>query len=154
MKRHSVGWLAPLITALALSLMGASCSQVSDNSANAISPACKEMKETLAVCAFANYGTFVVIQELAVAVARDTSLPDSARQRIIRAEAAAKPVADSLYASLREYERIRIEVQAGKSPEQKLLTAAANLNRWVTEAAPLIRALVSAVSDASKGGAK
>jgi hypothetical protein len=151
MSRHLVKYFAIAVLAVSAGLMGASCSRVENNAANAISPACKEIKANLATCAFATYGTFVVLQELAVKVAKDPGVGETARQSIVRAEAAAKPVADSLYSSLQEYERIRIEVQAGKSTEEKLLVAAANLNRWVTQAAPLIRGLVNAVSNASKG---
>lgn len=150
MHRQSFKWLAALVVTLSLSLMGASCGKVADDRANAISPACKDVATTLEVCAYANYGTFVVVEEFANSVAQDPALPDRMRQRIIRADEVAKPVADSLYGALREYTKIRAEVQAGKSTEEKLLIATANLNKWVTQAAPLIRGLVDAVNDATK----
>lgn len=143
-----------LVAALCLSLMGASCGRIATDPANAISPACKEIQQTLQVCAYANYGTFVVAEELARSVAEDPALPNGARQAIVAADARAKPIADNLSAALLEYETIRLEVAVGKSPEQKLLLATANLNRWVTEAAPLIRGLVAAVTAGTKGKSK
>lgn len=142
------------LVAVSLVLMGASCSKVENDRANAISPACKEIKTTLEVCAYANYGTFVVVEELAASIAKDPSLPKSARDRIIAADQVAKPVADSLYSALREYTKIRAEVSAGTTTEEKLIVATANLNRWVTQAAPLIRALVDAVNTATKEASK
>lgn len=140
--------------AVALFLQGAACQRISDNPANPLAPACEDVAKNLQVCAYANYATFVVIEELALKVAEDPALPSGARQRIIAADERAKPVADSLYASLREYERIRLEVAQGKTPAEKLVVVTASLNRWVTEAAPLVRALVESVNDAATAKGK
>lgn len=142
------------VAACSMSLMGASCTRVADNSANAISPACENARQTLEVCAAATYGTFVVFEEFARSVAEDPALPNSTRQLIIKADERAKPVADSLLEALRQYQRIRAEVAVGKTPEEKLLVATSNLNRWITEAAPLIRNLIGVVNDGTKEATK
>jgi hypothetical protein len=144
------------IAACAALLLGGclpGCNTIGDQgSANPIGPACRSPADNLQLCAYANYGTFVVMEELALKVAEDPALSNDIRQAIIKADERAKPVADSLYGAIRQYERIRIEVAQGKTPEEKLLTAAANLNRWVTEAAPLVQQLVEAVNSAGKKG--
>src|SRR5919112_2260299 len=144
-------WSLATMLAIGLCLQGAACQRVGDNPANPIGAACNDVSANLQECAYATYATFVVIEELALKVAQDQVVPDAARQRIVRADERAKPVADSLYDALRQYERIRVEVSQGKSNAEKLLTVTANLNKWVTEAAPLVRALVDAVNDAAKG---
>lgn len=153
MQHRYVG-LAIFVAACIVSLTGASCSRVNNASTNAISPACANPKETIDVCAAAIYGTFSVFEELGLAVAKDPGTPNGARQAIIKADERVKPVADSLLEALRQYQKISAEVAVGKTPEDKLLIATSNLNRWITDAAPLVRSLIGAVNDGSKEAAK
>lgn len=150
MGKRYVGMCAALL-ATVIGLSGASCSRIQET--NAISPACSS-KESLEVCASAVYGTFVIFEEFGRSVAEDPKLPNGARQAIIRADEVAKPVADSLLGAFNEYRMIRAQLAVGKTTEEKLLVATSNLNRWITEAAPLIRNLVNAVNDATKEAAK
>jgi len=129
-----------------ISTMGAACDKLKD--VNPITPACKNVAETLAVCGYATYGSFTIFEEQGLKIAADPALPQSARDAIIAADEVAKPVADSLYDALLQYESISAEVAAGVTTQDKLVIATANLNQWVTEAAPLIRNLVTAVTSA------
>lgn len=142
------------VLAAALFIQCAGCQQLADSGANPSEVACKDVAANLQVCAYATYATFVVVEELAFKVAQEPALSNSARQAIIRADAQAKPVADSLYATLREYERVRVEIAQGKTPEEKLLVITGSLNQWVTQAAPLVRALVDSVNAAAKGNSQ
>jgi hypothetical protein len=131
-------------------LTGAACQKV--EKANPIAAGCKEdLANNLAVCGYATYGTFVIFEELAASVAKEPSVSASVRQGIIKADEVAKPVVDNLYASLKIYEDVRTQVAAGESTTDKLDVAAANLNRWITEAAPLVANLVNVVNDAKRG---
>jgi hypothetical protein len=108
--------------------------------------------------AFASYGTFVVFEEQAAVVVQDPSIPLNVKQALKAADARAKPTADALLASVKEYEAVSIALtQCPNQPDpsqckattaQKLVTATANLNQWVTDATTQINALVSAVKGA------
>lgn len=147
MKRNILATVAAALFACAVT-MGASCSQVQE--ANPISAACKDISDNLAVCAYATYGTFVIFEEQAVKVTADPALPLRARAAIVTADQIAKPVVDSLYEALLLYQAANAEIAAGNGAEAKLLIATGNLNRWVTEAAPLVANLVNAVTERGK----
>jgi hypothetical protein len=142
--------LAPFAVVLVgvFALSGAACQRV--DRANPVGSACKDLSENLAVCGYATYAMFVIFQELGARAAKERGVSPAVRDAIIRADAAAKPVADNLYHALQLYESVRAELQAGKSTQEKLDVATVNLNRWITEAAPLVAGLVQAVNG-SKG---
>lgn len=108
--------------------------------------------------AFASYGTFVVFEEQAAAVVQDPSIPGNVKQALKMADARAKPAADALLASVKQYEAISIALtQCPNQPDpaqckttttDKLVIATANLNQWVTDATTQFNALVSAVKGA------
>lgn len=108
--------------------------------------------------AFASYGTFVVFEEQAAVAVQDPSIPANVKQALKTADARAKPAADALLASVKQYEAISIALtQCPSQPDpaqckattaDKLVTATANLNQWVIDATTQINALVSAVKGA------
>lgn len=104
--------------------------------------------QTVEQKAYAVYGQFVVVEEQAAALVQEASVPASAKQAIARADAVAKPVADKLLAATLAVEQVRDDIAAGKSTEEKLVIATANLQKWYAEVVPLIRDLASAVKGA------
>jgi len=104
--------------------------------------------ETTEQRAFATYGTFVIIEEQAAKLVSSGSIPDSAIRAIGRADAQAKPVADSLLDATLEFTVIRVEYEAGGSGEDKFVRAMNELNGWVERARPLIANLIAAVRGA------
>lgn len=98
--------------------------------------------------AFATYGTFVIFEEQAAKLVSSGELSNSAVRAIGRADARAKPVADSLLAAVLEFVEIREEYEAGGTGEAKFIAAMNELNAWITRAKPLVNNLVSAVEGA------
>lgn len=106
--------------------------------------------ETVQQKAYALYGTFVVYEEQAAAIVQDVNVPSEVKSGLSSADAVAKPLADKLLAAALSVDQIRLELQAGKSTEEKLTIATANLERWYEEAGPKIRDLVAAVQGARR----
>jgi hypothetical protein len=106
--------------------------------------------ETTEQRAFATYGTFVIIEEQAAKLVSSGTIPNSAVRAIGRADAQAKPVADSLLDATLEFTVIRVEFEAGGSGEEKFVRAMNELNGWVERARPLIANLISAVQGADQ----
>jgi len=104
--------------------------------------------QTLQQKAYAQYGVFVVIEEQAAAIVQEASVPASAKQAVARTDAVAKPVADKLLAAVLAVDQIREDIRAGKTTEDKLVIATANLQKWYDEVVPLINDLVAAVKGA------
>lgn len=104
--------------------------------------------ETAEQRAFATYGTFVIIEEQAAKLVSSGQIPDSAVRAIGRADAQAKPVADSLLDATLEFIVIRSEYEAGETAERRFVSAMDSLNNWVERARPLIANLISAVQGA------
>ena len=104
--------------------------------------------ETTEQRAFATYGTFVIIEEQAAKLVSSGVIPDDAVRAIGRADAQAKPVADSLLDATLEFTVIRTEYESGGSGEEKFVRAMNELNGWVERARPLIANLIAAVRGA------
>ena len=104
--------------------------------------------ETTEQRAFATYGTFVIIEEQAAKLVSSGQISDSAVRAIARADAQAKPVADSLLNATLEFIVIRSEYEAGETAERRFVSAMDSLNNWVERVRPLIANLISAVQGA------
>jgi len=104
--------------------------------------------QTLQQKAYAQYGVFVVIEEQAAAIVQEPTVPASAKQAVARADAVAKPVADKLLAAILAVDQIREDIRAGRTTEDKLVIATANLQKWYDEVVPLLNDLVAAVKGA------
>jgi hypothetical protein len=98
--------------------------------------------------AFAIYGTYVVFSEQAAILSATKTIPASIRLGLVEAEEAAKPAADALKAAYDQAVGIAKEVALGTSTEERYVIAVGNLNRWITDAAPAITALKTAVQGA------
>ena len=96
--------------------------------------------------AFALYGTFAIYQEAGVDIVRNETLPIGVRRAVQNADAAAKPIADSLLAATLEAQRVRAQVAAGTSTNARLVIVTNNLEDWVARAEPLINNLINAVT--------
>jgi hypothetical protein len=104
--------------------------------------------QTLEQKAYALYGQFTIVEEQAASLVQEASVPASAKKAIAQADAVAKPVADKLLAATLAVDRARDDLAAGRTTEEKLLIATANLQRWYDEVLPLIRDLAAAVKGA------
>jgi len=104
--------------------------------------------ETVEQKAFAAYGTFVIFEEQAAKLIASGELTNSQIRAIGRADARAKPVADSLLEATLAFAEIRAEFEAGGTGEALFISAANELNGWVERALPLINNLVSSVQGA------
>lgn len=104
--------------------------------------------QTVEQKAYAAYGQFLIVEEQAAAIVQEPSVPASAKQAVARADAVAKPVADKLLAAVLAVGQVRDDLAAGKSTEEKLVIATANLQKWYDEVLPLVRDLASAVKGA------
>ena len=98
--------------------------------------------------AYAAYGTFVIFQEKAADLAEQPELSRSMKLRIINAEAAAKPVAESLLDAYTEFLVVKAQFDAGETTEDRVVIASNNLNNWITRLAPLVNELIRNVKGA------
>jgi hypothetical protein len=104
--------------------------------------------ETTEQRAYATYGTFVIIEEQAAQLVSSGQLSNSAVRAIGRADAAVKPVADSLLDATLEFTVIRTEYEAGGTGEERFVRAMNELNGWIERLRPLIANLITAVKGA------
>jgi hypothetical protein len=113
---------------------------------------CKSLTAPMAVAdtaeqkAFALYGTFVAFEEVGASLAVDQTTPAAVRAAIKQADATAKPAADALLGAARQVLKVKAEIGAGTSSEDRLAIVNANLLQWVTESQPKILALQCAVN--------
>lgn len=104
--------------------------------------------ETLEQRAAALIGDFNIWQRAALKIAEDTTVLPTVRREVADAVIAAKPVVDDLDAALRQYRSIARALDAGETTEDKVAIAAANLNRWILDVAPLITHLRTSIEGA------
>ena len=103
--------------------------------------------ETAEQRAFALYGTFVVFEERGAAIINDQTIDVDARRAIQRADAAAKPVADSMLEAALAVNDVRNQLDA---PEGTLVTVTNNLENWVDRFEPLVTNLLNAIRGAKQ----
>lgn len=154
-------YLLPVLLVTSLALMGAACKPRDSNPIVTGCTAAEGQKVSTELCAFATYGSFVVLEGQATDLAeqfdaRARATTDeataakyrSARDALIAAADRSKPVADTGVALLRQLALIRAEVDAtsGQTKEERLLAATADLDRWLTQIGPLIVDLTTAVT--------
>lgn len=104
--------------------------------------------ETAEQRAYAAYGTFVIFQEKAADLVEQPELSRGLKLRIINAEEAAKPVAESLLDAYTELLAVRAQFDAGQTTEEKVVIASNNLNSWITRLAPLVNELIRNIKGA------
>jgi hypothetical protein len=101
--------------------------------------------ETVEQKAYALYGTYVIFQEKAAELVRDSTTPENVKQSLRDADRIAYPVAESLVDAVIEVEAIRQQVSTGMTSEEKLTIAISNLSTIYFSAAPKLLAVVAAV---------
>lgn len=105
--------------------------------------------ETSEQRAYALYGSFIVYEEAATKLIQDPEVPESLKDGIRELDSVTKPVADSLIDAAVTVLQIRAEVAAGETDRERLIIAIENLDRYINEAAPRIKALGTAVREAT-----
>lgn len=99
--------------------------------------------------AFALEGSYTIVQGVALTLVQNPATPESVKAVIRSVDRRANPILDKLRPLAVEVERLRREVAAGTTPEERLTTALTQLNQLITDVSPLITELTNAV----KGGA-
>lgn len=99
---------------------------------------------------YATYGSFVVFEQQAAALMQSPDVPIEVKRAIQQADAIAKPAADQLFDATVALIKVKAELAAGTTTDEKVLIATNNLLRWYADAAPKIQALVGAVEGAVK----
>lgn len=96
--------------------------------------------------AYALYGEFVIAEQQAAKLRAQISPTEFVT--VQKADAAAKPIADSLLQAVEDFDQISAQVKAGTSTQDKLAIASADLQSWVAKAQTDITQLVNALKDA------
>lgn len=145
-------------------MMGAACTKMQE--ANPVGEGCTALqgaKVDVSLCAYATYGTMNIFVGEAVSIAdeldkRARNTTDAAasqkyidaRDALLKIESKSQDVQNSLLAAIRQVEKVRREVaDSDGTKAEQLLQATANLNRWLTEAGPLLTDLISSVRGVS-----
>ena len=96
------------------------------------------------------YGELVIAKEQGAKILQDASVSDAVKKPIAQLIVKSKPVTDNLQASLKLYSKVKADVAAGASTEEKLAVVNRDLAGWIAQAQPLINDLVKAVAEARK----
>lgn len=90
-------------------------------------------------------GDFTVYQGASLKIGTDETVPQAVRQKVLQTAIDAKPLADSLDATLRLYRGMEAQLAAGATTQDKVDIAALDLASWVTKLEPLVTSLRSQV---------
>lgn len=96
--------------------------------------------------AYAVYGEWVIAKEAAAEIVELATTPQSVREKVAQVDSVASPIADNLYDTAQEAFKIRAQLAAGQTTEDKLTVVLTNLDEWVAKLEPQIRKLTDAVS--------
>lgn len=91
------------------------------------------------------YGTYSATAKQANELMADPAVSDEVKRRVATAVVAAKEPSDQLYNALVVYRQVAGDLAGGASSTEKLGIAAADLQKWLNTAQPLVNALVKAV---------
>lgn len=100
--------------------------------------------------AYALYGTYSIFTKKMADLVETGTLPSNVSLGLIEAESRATPVVNKLSEALDQAVEIAAEVAAGRTSQEKYAIAITNLNKWITEADPLIRNVVDAYKGAKR----
>lgn len=98
----------------------------------------------------ATYGELVIVKEQGAKILQDATVSDVVKRPIAQLIVKSKPVTDNLQATIILYDKVKADVAAGASTEEKLAIVNRDLAGWIAQAQPLITELVKAVAGASK----
>jgi hypothetical protein len=145
-KGQQSGFARPLLLALlfAIATVGLlSACQTPPN--KVVRVACDPSAYTAERCAKGIAETWEVYQRRAEEIVTDPATPDDVKQPVKRAEAYTRPAIVELLKSAAAYKRIKDELAAGATDEEKLRIADAKLEEWVRVALPRIDAMGNAL---------
>jgi hypothetical protein len=96
------------------------------------------------------YGELVIAKEQGAKILQDATVSDTVKRPIATLIVEAKPVTDGLQDTLVLYSKVKADVAAGASTEEKLAIVNRDLAGWISQAQPLITKLIQAVAGARK----
>lgn len=107
-------------------------------------------------CYLATEGTYNRSQKAAIEVLHNPDTPPAVRDAIKRADAKAVPVIFELSDAYTLYVHVKADLNACATDDapckadanQKLINATVNLQKWITEATPLVNDLLALTGDA------
>ena len=89
-------------------------------------------------CYLAAAGTYNASQKAALELLASPTTPDSVKAALRAADEAATPQVENLSAAYRVYRHAKADLAAGTGSADKVSIATADVNKWLTEAGPLI----------------
>lgn len=98
--------------------------------------------------AMQDYETY---QEAGLVFVEDANTPKAVKDALIKAEAAATPLVHPTRVAVQTVERIRAEVKAGTSTQEKLEIATRDLAQWTVNLQKAVDDLVAAIGTAKAG---
>lgn len=106
--------------------------------------------KTLEQKVYATYGSFIVFEVQASQLVSSPDVPPEVKDLIKQADAIAKPAADAMFDAAVELIKIKADLAAGQTTDEKVLIATQNLNRWYLEAEPKITQLITTIRETAK----
>jgi hypothetical protein len=91
------------------------------------------------------YGSYVIAKEQGATLLNNPSIADSAKRPLAEAMVSSKEPADALQDSLIEYSKVKTQIAAGTTPEERLAIVEREVSGWIATATPLINKLVEIV---------
>lgn len=125
-----------VVSILALCSVAVSCATV-----NPVAAA-----KTTSQKAYALYGSFVVYEELDVALVVQPNVPVELKEKLKKVDSEAKPAADNLLDIARIVAKVQSEVMQGSTSQDKLVIVESQLESALLEATPKIQELINTVS--------
>jgi hypothetical protein len=95
-------------------------------------------------------GDFTLYQKASLQIGSDPTVVPEVRKAVLDAAIAAKPGADQLDATLRQYRQIKAQLAAGATTDDKLSIVAANLTSWIRQLTPQVTQLRKLVEGVGK----
>jgi hypothetical protein len=136
-------WITIALALTAIVNIEATACRTSNPIATAATATPENRAETVA---FALHNSYVVIAEQVATVVEDTLTPPAVKKALITAHRSASPVVKKLRTAAEYYGRLREQVALGTGDPEKLKLALDELNRLITEAAPKIDSVATAIS--------
>lgn len=123
------------------------------NPAGAIKTACEAKSEyQVERCIKSVAETYEVYQQRGLDLVQDASTPDDVKSLVRKADALATPAILEMIESGKAYMKVRDDLKAGETTEEKLLIASQNAYAYVAIAEERINALIAALNGKSSPG--
>jgi hypothetical protein len=122
-----------LLTLATLAIPGCALFDKTAPSANPFA-ACKSVGQ----CYLATAGTYSASQQAALELLQNPDTPGVVKENLQRADREAEPVYEQLSQAYRVYRHAKADLAAGAGSADKVAIATADLQKWLTEAGPLV----------------